>query len=114
MNRATRRAKRVKARSLKPTPTDEGPRLVTVGAELRSIGKQLERVESYIITCCIALEGQNTNQDSDIAVVLRRAVGDLLFEQIRTLENIAAKCDGGPPSERDDDDESEDDNREES
>ena len=114
MNRATRRAKRVKARSLKPTPMDEGPCLITVGAELRGIATQLKRVESYVITCHIALQGQNTNQDSDIAVVLHRAVGDLLFEQIRNLQNIAAKCDGGPPSERDDDDESEDDNREES
>ena len=41
--------------------------------------------------------------------LLRRDVGDLLFKQVRSLENIAARCDGGPGSDRDDDDEFEDD-----
>jgi hypothetical protein len=91
------------------TPAVEGPSLPDIGAALRKIARRLKRVESYTITCRLALDGQNTNQDSNIAVVLQRAVGDLLFEQIRDLENVAAKCDGGPPSERNDDDAFEDD-----
>jgi hypothetical protein len=45
----------------------------------------------------------------EVAKLLRRDVGDLLFKQVRSLENIAARCDGGPGSDRDDDDEFEDD-----
>jgi len=52
----------------------------------------------------MALDGQHVEQDNEVAKLLKRELGDLLFEQIRALERVAAQCDGGPPSDRDDDD----------
>jgi hypothetical protein len=81
------------------------PAVEAVGTELRGIVKRLKIVEKYIAVCRRALEGQAVEYDEEIALLLKRAVGDLLFEQIRDLENTAARCDGEPPSDRDDDDE---------
>ena len=92
------------------SPTD--PTLQDVGAELRSVVKRLKLVESYLIVCHLALVGQDVEQDNEVAKLLKRGVGDLLFKQIRALENISAKCDGGLPSDREDDDEFEHDDAE--
>lgn len=90
----------------------DAPAVTVVGAELRGIANQLKRVESYTIVARMAVEGA-CDQVDEVAVLLQRAVGDLLFELIRSLENIAAQCDGGLPSDRNDDDESEDDDEQE-
>ena len=100
----------------KPSPTEvlretrgeirkDAPAMTDVGTELRSVLKQLERVESYVIVARMALDGQNAEQDNEVAWLLQHDVGDLLFKLVRSLENIAARCDGGPRSDRDDDDE---------
>ena len=102
-----------KARSAKPSPKPRAKvTAVTVGTELRGIVKRLQLVESHIIVCRLALDGQNAEHDKEVATLLRHDVGDLLFRQIRSLENIAAQCDGGPGSDREDDDEFEDDDTE--
>jgi len=106
----------------KPSPTEvlretrgdirkDAPAVTDIGTELRSVVKRLKLVESYLIVARMAVEGA-CDQVDEVAVLLQRAVGDLLFELIRSLENIAAKCDGGLPSDRDDDDEFEDDDTE--
>jgi hypothetical protein len=83
--------------------------LQAIGAELRNVVTRLERVESYLIVAGLALE-ENAGYNGYILVLLRSAVGNLLFKQIRTLEDLAAKCDGGPSSDRDhEDDPNEDD-----
>jgi len=86
-----------------PTPPTAPP-VHAVGAELRDIVTRLNLVEKYIIVCRLALDGQAVECDEEIALLLKRAVGDLLFEQIRDLENVAARCDGEPPSDRDHED----------
>ena len=86
------------------------PSLSAIGEELRTIVRRLELVESCLIVVNIALDGQNVEQDGEISTVLKHVLDKLLFEHIRDLENVAAKCDGGPPSDRneDNDDEPED------
>jgi hypothetical protein len=61
---------------------------------------RLERVESYLIVASAALE-QSADHGGYIRVLLRSAIGNLLFKQIRTLADLAARCDGGPSSDRD-------------
>lgn len=107
---------RGKARSVKPLHTalkkrlakrktrKDAPTLTDIGAELRGFVKQLKRAETYVIVAYKALDGQNAEQDNEVATLLRRDVGDLLFRQVRALENIAAQCDDGPRSDREDDD----------
>jgi len=90
----------------------DAPTLQDVGTEVRRIANQLKRVESYITVCRLALDGQNAEQDNEVAKLLRRDVGDLLFKAVRALENVAAQCDGGLPSDREDDDKFEDDDTE--
>jgi hypothetical protein len=89
--------------------------LEAIGAELRNVVTRLERVESYWIVAGVALE-QCANYSGYIRILLRCATGNLLFKQIRTLEDLAAKSDGGPSSDRDheDDPNSEDDDMGES
>ena len=106
-----------KAPSAKPSPKPRGkaspaPALTDVGKALRSVAMLLKQVESYLIVCHLALKGQDVEQDNEVAKLLKRGVGDLLFKQIRALENVAARCDGGPRSDREDDDEFEDDDTE--
>jgi hypothetical protein len=59
----------------------DGPSLPDIGTELRDVVTRLGRVESYIIVARMALDGQRAEQDRDVAVLLRRGVGDLLFKQ---------------------------------
>ena len=82
------------------------PDLQRIGAELRLITCRLEVVESCLIVINMALDGQNVEQDFKISVVLKHVLNGLLFDQIRELKNVAAKCDGGRCSERNDDNES--------
>jgi hypothetical protein len=86
----------------------DGPTLPDIGADLRGVVEQLERVESYVIVARMALDGQNAEQDDEVARLLKHDVSGLLFKQIHSLVNIAAKCDGGPRSDREDDDEFDD------
>jgi hypothetical protein len=83
-----------------------------VGAELRAIVMRLKRVESLVIVARMALDGQDVEQDNEVAKLLKRDIGDLLFKQVRALQNVAAQCDGGLRSDREDDDEFEDDDTE--
>jgi len=77
--------------------------LEAIGAELRDVVTRLERVESYLIVAGLALE-ENAGYSGYIRVLLRSAVGNLLFKQVRSLEDLAARCDGGPSSDRDHED----------
>lgn len=74
----------------------DAPTLQDVGTEVRRIANQLKRVESYITVCRLALDGQNAEQDNEVAKLLRRDVGDLLFKQIRAWRtwrpNAMADC----------------------
>jgi hypothetical protein len=88
------------------------PTHASIGTQLRDIVTRLKRVESYIIVCRMALDAQDVEYDNEVAKLLKRDIGDLLFEQVRALEDVAAQCDGGPPTDRDDDDEFEDDDAE--
>jgi hypothetical protein len=88
------------------------PTPASIGTQLRGIVTRLKVVESYVIVARMALDGQDAEQDNEVATLLRRDVGDLLFKQIRALENVAAQCDGGLPSDREDDDKFEDDETE--
>lgn len=79
----------------------DAPTLATIGQELRMSVMYLELVESYVIVCRMALDGQDAGQDSDIGTLLQRAIGDLLFDQMRQLKNVAGRCDGRPLNDDD-------------
>jgi hypothetical protein len=81
----------------------DGPSLSDIGAELRDVVTRLKRMEAYLIVAGIAVE-QGADYSGYIAILLKRAVGNLLFKQIRALEDLAAQCDGGPSSDRDHED----------
>ena len=106
---SVRKARSVKP-STKPHPSPQAISLPDIGKELRDIVIRLERVESYTIVARMALE-EACDQAGEVGVLLQRAVGDLLFKQIRALQDLAAQCDGGPPSDRDHEDEPEEDDR---
>ena len=74
-------------------PTFELPE---VGSQLRLILAYLRDVESYIIVARMALDGQDAEQDCEIAALLQRVVGAQLFAQITRLSQLASKCDGRP------------------
>jgi hypothetical protein len=76
--------------------TDPRPTLDAVGAELRSVVRQLESVASHVTVCRKALESQDADDDTDIAAVLRVSVWGLLFSQTRRLARLASRCDGRP------------------
>jgi hypothetical protein len=78
-------------------------RIPDIGAELRDVVMRLERVESYLIVAGLALD-ESTGHSGYVAALLRHAVGNLLFKQVRALEDLAAQCDGGAPSDRDHED----------
>jgi len=89
---------KVQSASKRTTPTAE-----SIGAQLRDIVERLERMESYLVVVGLALQ-ENAGYNGYIRVLLRSAVGNLLFKQIRALEDLAAQCDGGPASDRDHED----------
>lgn len=92
--------RRAKAATI-PAPQD-------MGAELRTIAKRLERIEAYLMVAGSSLDG-NPSYSGYVTVLLRIGVGNLLFKQIRALEDMAAQCDGGPSSERDHEDDPDED-----
>jgi hypothetical protein len=86
-----------------PSAAHTEPRIPEIGTELRDVAARLKRIEAYLIVAGIALD-ESAGYSGYVAVLLRSAVGNLLFKQIRCLEQIAARCDGGPSSDRDDED----------
>src|SRR5262249_49557758 len=101
--RRRRASVKVHPASKRTTPTVE-----SIGTELRDVVARLERMESYLVVVGLALQ-ENAGYNGYIRVLLRSAVGNLLFKQIRALEDLAAQCDGGPASERDHEDSPEED-----
>lgn len=59
--------------------------------ELRAIGRHLEVCYAVAVVCVEALEAQNADQDAEIALVLKRALGDRLSEQIEKTAVLAAR-----------------------
>jgi hypothetical protein len=55
---------------------------------LRDIRQQLDSVTSHIIVVRAALERQAADHDSDIALVLRRSVGDPLWELVERIDTL--------------------------
>ena len=90
---------KMQSASKRRTPTIE-----SVGTELRDVAARLERMESYLVVVGLALQENAGYNNGYIRVLLRSAVGNLLFKQIRALEDLAARCDGGPASDRDHED----------
>jgi hypothetical protein len=74
-----------------------------VGTELRKVVTRLERIEAYLIVVGLALE-ESGGYSGYIRVLLKWSVGNLLFKQVRALEDLAGQCDGGPVSDRDHED----------
>jgi hypothetical protein len=93
--------RQTKAPATAPTRQD-------IGQQLRKVVARLERIEAYLIVAGTALE-QCPDYSSYIRVLLRIGVGNLLFKQVRALEDLAAQCDGGPASERDHEDDPDED-----
>lgn len=59
--------------------------------ELRAIGRHLEVCYAVAVVCVEALEAQNADQDAEIALVLKRSLGDRLSEQIDKTAVLAAR-----------------------
>jgi len=76
--------------------TDPKPTLEAVAGELRSVVTHLESVASHVTVCHRALEEQSSDDDTDVATVLRVTVGVLLFSQTQRLARLASRCDGRP------------------
>ena len=76
------------------------PQVQHIGTELRGVAARLERIEAYLVVAGGCLDG-SPSYSGYVVVLLRSTVGNVLFKQIRTLEDLAARCDGGPPSDRD-------------
>ncbi len=55
---------------------------------LRDIRQELDLVNSHVVIAAVALRTQNAEQDSEIADVLRRSVGDALFRRIELLDGL--------------------------
>jgi len=83
--------------------TDPKPTLEAVAGELRSVVTHLESVASHVTVCHRALEEQSSDDDTDVATVLRITVGGLLDRQTRQLARLASRCDGKPVDDNDDD-----------
>jgi len=82
--------------------TGKGPPTpAAMSRALRWVVERLELIESYLIVCRMALDGQGAEQDADVASLLRRPVGDLLFNQIRHLKRLASRREGKPGSNDD-------------
>jgi len=85
---------------LKRDAGDDLNGFVVIGRELRGIANRLKLGESCLIVINMALDGQDVEQDYEISTVLRHVLNRQIFEPIRDLENVAAKCDGELPSDR--------------
>jgi len=92
--------KKPRSSAAAPKRRDAEPNLSAIGRELRGIANRLKLGESCLIVINMALDGQNVEQDEEISTALRYILNRQVFEPIRDLENVAAKCDGEPPSDR--------------
>jgi hypothetical protein len=63
-------------------------------AQLREIVLRLEAVYSTCVTSQLALKGQNSEQDHDIARCLRLGVSDAVSMQVKRITEIIARLDG--------------------
>jgi hypothetical protein len=63
-------------------------------AQLRDIVLRLELIYSTCVTAQLALEGQNSEQDHDIARCLRLGVSESAATQLERIEAIIADVDG--------------------
>ena len=59
--------------------------------ELRALGRHLAVCYAVSVVCVEALGAQNADQDAEIALVLKRALGDRLSEQIEKVAVLAAR-----------------------
>jgi len=100
---ATARAKPSPRKQPKPKATPAPDELAAIGEELRVVAKGLERIEAYLMVAKSTLDG-NPEYTDYVGVLLKYPVSTVLFRQIRSIENLAAQCDGGSPSGRDDED----------
>jgi len=76
--------------------------IVVIGRELRRIANRLKLAESCLIVVSMALDCQDVENDDEIFIALNLILSRDIFEPIRDLENVAAKCDGGRRSDRND------------
>lgn len=59
--------------------------------ELQALGRHLDICYALVVVCVEALEAQNADLDAEIALVLKRAVGDRLSEQSEKVAALAAR-----------------------
>lgn len=59
--------------------------------EFQALRRYLEVCYALVVVCVEALEAQNADLDAEIALVLKRAVGDRLSEQIEKVAALAAR-----------------------
>jgi hypothetical protein len=69
-------------------PSGDEALLANVGAELRSIVLHLGLVESYVIVAELALDGQDAEQDCEIATLLQRGRRSALQLNTRSREGF--------------------------
>lgn len=59
--------------------------------ELQALGRHLDICYALVVVCVEALQAQNADLDAEIALVLKRAVGDRLSEQSEKVAALAAR-----------------------
>lgn len=59
--------------------------------ELQALRRDLEVCYALIVVCVEALQAQNADLDAEIALALKRAVGDRLSEQIEKTAVLTAR-----------------------
>ena len=59
--------------------------------ELQALGRHLKVCYALAVVCVEALQAQNADQDAEIALVLKRALGDRLSGEIERAAALAAR-----------------------
>ncbi|MGH8200463.1 MAG: hypothetical protein ACREVO_08880 [Steroidobacteraceae bacterium] len=59
--------------------------------ELQALRRHLEVCYALVVVCVEALQAQNADLDAEIALALKRAVGDRLSEQIEKTAALTAR-----------------------
>jgi hypothetical protein len=59
--------------------------------ELGDLGRHLEVCRALVVVCVEALEAQSADQDAEIALVLKRAVGDRLSGEVERVAALAGQ-----------------------
>jgi hypothetical protein len=59
--------------------------------ELGDLGRHLEVCRALVVVCVEALEAQSADQDAEIALVLKRAVGDRLSGEVERVAALAGR-----------------------